>query len=800
MKPIIQSKNDISESHNGLGFLNDCISCVVSEELNGMMELELVYPIEGVLSEHLINENVLKVKANEEQAPQLFRIYNITKNTEPDRINVQAKSITHDLEKCFIEKLEVKDSSGMQAMKALMELSNPKHKFQLTSSKTNKGSTLLERKNVLECIAGTEGSILQKWQGELTRDNYSISLDSKRGRETPLVISSGKNLTGIDMEIDTSNIVVAIYPFAIKEEKLLFLSEKIIKSDKYDTFASGKVIAVDFSSDETVSDTGTLKLAAYNYFKENKPEAALSIDIEFIDRSYAEQDSKFKYLERVYLGDTINAIDGKLDIKASGRVVSYEYDSLVERYNKVIVGKIKSNFADNLNGKVDDITEKIPDKNFIDAIIEHQTDLITGNKGGSMVIRYSDEGLPNELLFMDTEDVNTALKVLRINKNGIGFSKNGVDGSYGTAWTLDGTFNANYITTGIIKGANLEINLTSGEVTFQKGIIQRADKLFSIDVTKGIIESYDNNGGFTIAKGEITLNSSPALTTGNSKKFGTITYKWLSGGLWTFTSGLALIGEEGCLLGTSNARKGFSTGERNEGAGFAGSKKGEISIFSKESIELSAGNLYENVPGESIFKNLARLSLGNIDNNGNSIIRLDARVIQLVASGYKDHFLLSSDSTSSYVRSLAMYGRTYSNAPNLYITGLGTIGRSTSASKYKLAIEEDFSDNYKNILKLKHKTWYDKSNTEAYASALDKKESFNWDNPEDEVLQIERIHGFIAEDLVEAGLTEFVTYGETKEDGTKEVEGIQYDRLVVPLLQIVKDHQKEIEKLKERIK
>ncbi|SLM97052.1 Structural protein, phage associated [Brachybacterium faecium] len=370
-----------------------------------------------------------------------------------------------------------------------------------------------------------------------------------------------------------------------------------------------------------------------------------------------------------------------------------------------------------------------------------------------------------------------------------------------TAGTIDAgkinvvNLNASNISAGIITGANLAINLNSGEVTFQKGVIQRADKRFSIDVTKGVIDSYGSEGGFTISDVEILLSHKFS----NKEKFGTITYKSLSGGFWTGNKGLSLLGEAGAFIGTSNADKGYILGARNTGSGFSASKEGRINLFSRESIDISAGNLYNS---SDISKIIPRIIIGNDTSRGNSII--DVRADKIYLSGatgiVRRHFELIADSTGNLVKSDVIFRRTYASAANMYITPNGAIGRSTSASKYKLAIEEDKTDNYKNILKLKHKTWYDKANTEAYARALDNKDTFDWDNPEDEVLPVERIHGLIAEDLVEAGLTEFVSYGELNDDGTKEVEGIQYDRLVVPLLQIVKDHQIEIEKLKERIK
>ena len=84
----------------------------------------------------------------------------------------------------------------------------------------------------------------------------------------------------------------------------------------------------------------------------------------------------------------------------------------------------------------------------------HITEVLNGGFGGHMVIVYNADKQPTELLFMDTADMNTAVNVLRINKNGIGFSNTGVGGSYRTGWLLDGTFVADFITAG-----NLNANL-----------------------------------------------------------------------------------------------------------------------------------------------------------------------------------------------------------------------------------------------------------------------------------------------------------------------------------------------------
>lgn len=53
---------------------------------------------------------------------------------------------------------------------------------------------------------------------------------------------------------------------------------------------------------------------------------------------------------------------------------------------------------------------------------------------------------PNMLLCMDTDDINTAQKIWMFNLNGLGYSKNGLNGTFGTAMTMDGAIVADFIT------------------------------------------------------------------------------------------------------------------------------------------------------------------------------------------------------------------------------------------------------------------------------------------------------------------------------------------------------------------
>ena len=73
-----------------------------------------------------------------------------------------------------------------------------------------------------------------------------------------------------------------------------------------------------------------------------------------------------------------------------------------------------------------------------------------------------DTGLPWRILIMDTDDINTAQHIIQLNKEGIGFSKSGINGEFTSAWTIDGEFDAQWITAGVLQG--IEIIAEKGTV------------------------------------------------------------------------------------------------------------------------------------------------------------------------------------------------------------------------------------------------------------------------------------------------------------------------------------------------
>ena len=74
---------------------------------------------------------------------------------------------------------------------------------------------------------------------------------------------------------------------------------------------------------------------------------------------------------------------------------------------------------------------------------------------------------------MDTADTSTAVNVIRMNRNGIGFSTNGYNGPFTTAWTIDGGFVADFIKSGTIEAIDITgSNITGSNLRSENGTYQ----------------------------------------------------------------------------------------------------------------------------------------------------------------------------------------------------------------------------------------------------------------------------------------------------------------------------------------
>lgn len=466
-------------NNNGIGILRDVISANIIEELNGCYELEMEYPIKGHLSEEIKEGNVIKARSVESY--QLFRIKHVKKNL--NRKTVVATHIFYDWNDDFIEDTYPQKLAGQAALTWLVNHTvNSNKKFTAYSDITKIATARYVRRNPVECLIGNiDNSFVNVWGGELERDNFTIKMLENRGKDTGYKIIFSKNLTGIEVDIDYSNVITKVMPQGFDG---LLLPEKYVESSHINEYPNEKIKKVEFSEVQIVDDDEhpennvneetayeLLRTKAKELFDKDKIDVpVVDIKVELIELSKTrEYKGKYDFLETLKLGDTLYTKVEALDVDISIKIVKYQWDVLKERYISLELGNIKSNYVTtqiNQQKQNQEEFERIPNR--LQQIKDFATSSIANAMGGYIYKTQS------ELFIMDTNDPITAKKVWRWNIEGLGYSKNGINGPFEIAMTSDGQIVADFITTGV-----MDANLIT------TGILKSQDENFYINLNTG---------------------------------------------------------------------------------------------------------------------------------------------------------------------------------------------------------------------------------------------------------------------------------------------------------------------------
>lgn len=474
--PILYSATETNFNHNGLGILGDCASCEVTEEANGIFELSMAYPMDGIHYEDIADRAIIKAKADQFREPQLFRVYAISKPMS-GIVTVMAEHISYDLTGIPVSPFSA--GSAAAALSGLRTNAVVDCPFTFWTDKSTAGNfSVLTPSSIRSRLGGVSGSILDVYGGEYEFDNYTVKLHNERGTNRGVSIRYGKNLTDIQQEQNCSNVATGVYPFwADGMGAIVELPEKIVNAPGQYNFV--KIRPLDLSSDfEEKPTLDELRTKAESYMKANSIGVpVVSMSVSFAQLEQSEEYKHLRILERVSLFDTVNVEFPALKVSATAKAVEIVYDVLADRVKSVTLGSVRANIADTIAAQ-QKVAEQTITKSDLRRAQEAATAWLTNGEGYAY-FRKDDFGNVKDILFMDTQNVETAVNVMRVGQSGIGFSHNGVNGPYESAWTLDGSFVANFITsgelnanvikTGILQSINggSSINLDTGEVNLK---------------------------------------------------------------------------------------------------------------------------------------------------------------------------------------------------------------------------------------------------------------------------------------------------------------------------------------------
>ena len=320
--------------------------------------------------------------------------------------------------------------------------------------------------------------------------------------------------------------------------------------------------------------------------------------------------------------------------------------------------------------------------------------------------------------------------------------------------------NANNITTGTIKGSRLSINLNTGNVEFQAGRIHSTDNGIDININNKYISVADKDNRVFISGGEIQMiqptlfssQSTPYVRISNAqagaswgaatfwaRDYFVVTHRYNDGNIFTSPMGT----ESFSGISGGNSTTGWQVtkiGGAERGVLISGGAKFTDGISFSPFIRVGdSGHAGTGLKGS------------NISMHGNYI------------------YLKSPHSTS--------------HGANAYLAPDGALVPSNSAAKYKTDIVRTFETQMGDkLLEVPVAHWKDKE--EVLTKTIDP-----------DAKTPETYFGMIADDLDDAGLNELVEY-----DDKGKVRGIQYDRVALSLIPLIRNYRDRITELENKVK
>ena len=386
MRPILYEQNERVFDTNGMGILHDAISAEVTEVRNAEFELELKYPVGGEWAQALTQNRYILVKPNDYDEPHAFRIYEIEKEADSNQITVKGVTKTDELSGNVIKPLSIKSAIPSAAWEQLKRVAVDPIEYNFISDIQTAKDTNMDIRNVLNAIAGEEGSFIDTWGGEIKRTNNTIYLYSKRGKDHVTTIRPRKNLKNVKVKSSMAGKFTRILPYVTftpegENEAEQVIYGDIIKSPHYDDYFVKRIVPLDLSSEFNNSEQpkegeeskkkaptpAQVTAKAQSYFTSKNKDADkpdLSVEVEMIPlQDSTEWDRRIiQALEKIQLCDTVDVYVPKIDCDVTVKVRKIVYDVLRERIIKIEAsssGTGRASLADQQKAQWQDLTNKI---------------------------------------------------------------------------------------------------------------------------------------------------------------------------------------------------------------------------------------------------------------------------------------------------------------------------------------------------------------------------------------------------------------------------------------------------------
>lgn len=346
MIPILYEMNETAFTSNGLGRLRDCISCVVTEERNGIYECDFEYPVTAEDFNDIQIGRIIGVTHDETDDIQPFDIVSFTRPID----GVVTFHCTHISYRQSYMTVTGSNINSLADAFTLLSNAQPSNPFTYETDKTSTGymsSADGVPKTVRSMLGGIEGSILDAYGGEYEWDKFRVILHSARGSLRNFTIRYGVNMLDYNEEMDNSGTYSSCIPYWTD-------GTTTVVGDRQDSTGltitgRGECVPLDisdkFENRPTKAQVNSMGLSEMN--SKNPLIPSQNIHVEFVRL----QDMGYEELENLLqcgLCDTIKVVFPFYNTTGQFKIVKTAWDVLADRCESMELGDLSVTLAEAL--------------------------------------------------------------------------------------------------------------------------------------------------------------------------------------------------------------------------------------------------------------------------------------------------------------------------------------------------------------------------------------------------------------------------------------------------------------------
>ena len=240
MIPILYDKYETDFLSNGLGQLGDCLTCTVTEEINGIYELAFTYPMSGAYYEQLINYGGVVACTHDHNGDiQLFDIYKYDAPID-GIVTFYGSHVSYRLAHYLRGGIDgpaayvpadLFDRWNNDTVRMLFypEASSfVFHDYTGYEAEPSRGALVTTHPyavraamfgtpedNIYSIVSSDAvylGSLMRLWPGEWKFDRFNVEYYKQRGQDRGVQIRYGKNMTAVERERAAGGIISVIFP------------------------------------------------------------------------------------------------------------------------------------------------------------------------------------------------------------------------------------------------------------------------------------------------------------------------------------------------------------------------------------------------------------------------------------------------------------------------------------------------------------------------------------------------------------------------------------------------------------